>query len=185
MSLTRGFMQVYVHEAITDHSEGIKNSLSAHLDQVVQNAVKQGQAEMLAKQTAMQMQITSMQALMMATSQNVQIQAGNDSRHAGQGRLRLLRKSVAGHPVRKSTDKVDKALQNVEPFSVGDFPPSLECFPSEGLTSDEIMRLTHTDIDDLAWFYNVKFDPSPSEYKWSCGSHLHDRLFACLAEAAC
>ncbi len=189
-----------MHEAITDHSEGIKNLLSANLDQVVQNAVKQGQAEILAKQTAMQEQITSMQAQItsmqaqitsmqaqtMVTLQNVQIQAGNDSRHPGQGRMRLLRKSVAGHPVRKSTDKVDKALQNVElPFSVGDFPPSLEFFSPEGLTSDEIMRLTHSEIDNLAWFYNVKFDPNPSEYKWLCGSHLHDCLFACFAEAAC
>jgi hypothetical protein len=88
----------------------------------------------------------------------------------------------AGHPAQKSTEKVDKALQDVElSFSMGDFPPSLELFPLEGLTSDEIMCLTHNEIDNLAWFYNVKFDPNPSKCTRIFGTCLHDYLFACLA----
>ncbi len=157
-----------MNEAITDHSEGIKNSFSAIVFQAVRNAVERGQAENLAKQveiqeqmTTMQAQMTTMQAQTMAMSQNVRISAGNDSRFAGQGRLRLLRKTVAGHPERKPTEKMDEALLNVEtPFPVGAFPPCLTFFPPEGLTASEISGLSHDNIDDVAWFYNVDFGPS-------------------------
>ncbi len=181
-------MQVYVHEAIIDHSEGIKNSFSASVAQVVQNAVRQGQAETLAKQieeqmTAMQGQMT---ALMVAISQNARISAGNGIRLAGQGCLRLLRKTVAGHPERKPTEEVDEALLDVEvPFPVGAFPPRLKFYPLEGLTGAEISGLTHAQIDDLAWFYNVEFG-LPSKYdRIICGSHLLGCLFACRTAAAC
>ncbi len=82
-------MQVYVHEGITEHSKGIKKSLLANLEQVVQNAVKPGHNEILK-------QMTAMKAQTMAVLQNFQTQNGNDSRHTGQGRLRLLKKTVAG-----------------------------------------------------------------------------------------
>jgi DNA polymerase III gamma/tau subunit len=245
-------MQVYVHEAIIDHSEGIKNSFSASVAQVVQNAVRQGQAETLAKQIEMQEQMTEMQdqmtamqgqmqgqmtamqgqmqdqmtamqgqmqdqmtamqgqmqeqmtamqgqmqdqmtamqgqmqGQMTAISENARISAGNDRRLAGQGRLRLLRKTVAGHPERKPTEKVDEALLDVDvPFPVGAFPPRLKFFPLEGLTGAEISGLTHAQIDDLAWFYNVEFG-LPSKYdRVICGSHLLGCRFACRTAAAC
>jgi hypothetical protein len=183
-----------VHEAITDHSEGTKNLLSANLDQMAQ-VFKQGVAEIVAKQlqemqrlhqrqTDLQEQMTSMQRLLQeqmtsmqarneAVQRNVQIQAGNTGRYGSQGcKLLLLRKTVAGHPTRKSAEKVDKALLDVEiPFPVGSFPPSLAFFPKEGVAPEDIMRFTHSQIDDLAWFYNMQFD-HPGEYTLIRGKSL-------------
>ncbi len=173
-----------VQEVITDHSQGMKHSLSTSLGQVMQDAVRPGQAEILAKLTvvqaqseamqaqltdvqaqseAMQAQSEAMQAQSMAMFQNIQIQAGNDNRHASQGRLRLLRKTVSGHLHGKRP--ADKALVDlVEPVPVGKFPPDLDFFPQEGLTSDKIMCLTNSQVNDLAWFYNEDF--IPSKYEW-------------------
>ena len=191
-------LQVYLQEVITDHSQGMKHSLSTSLGQVMQDAVRPGQAEILAKLTvvqaqseamqaqltdvqaqseamqaqseAMQAQLTdvqtqstAMQAQSMAMFQNIQIQAGNDNRHASQGRLRLLRKTFSGHLHGKRPQ--DKALVDlVEPVPVGRFPPDLDFFPQEGLTSDKIMCLTNSQVNDLAWFYNEDF--IPSKYEW-------------------
>jgi hypothetical protein len=69
----------------------------------------------------------------------------------------LLCKAVSGHPLPPPHNSVLRNL--LQPVAVGSrLPTGIAFLPPEGISTQEIFKLTPDEIRDLEWFYNETFD---------------------------
>ncbi|KAJ3049728.1 hypothetical protein HK097_009310 [Rhizophlyctis rosea] len=138
---------LYRVETAVDQSFGLQAAIAAAVGPAIGPAVA----------AAVGPAVAAAIAPLSARMDNLPIRIRNSNLLTAQHAIRPTIKENAHHA---ATQPVDPGLAALPvPVPVGTALPPLAFFPAAGLTRQGIHELTHANINDLEWFYNVRFGP--------------------------